>query len=108
MKSFVTFTVDAYANIPKSSIVLQWNCLRIFLSMSDRKSNSIAKQFLNMVTWHFIDFKVYIFWGGHKILRNLHHLFFICQIIDGDFTKFCGLLRIYELYKAESNHKSAS
>ena len=45
-------------------------------------------------------FKVHIFWEGHKILRNLHRLFdrqYIGQIIGGDFAKFCGLLRIYEL-----------
>ena len=44
--------------------------------------------------------KVHIFWEGHKILRNLHQLFVLCtasQIIGGDFAKFCGLLRIYEL-----------
>ena len=46
--------------------------------------------------------KVYIFWEGHKILQNIHHRFdryFIGQIYDGDFAKFCGLLRIYELYE---------
>ena len=35
-------------------------------------------------------------------MRNLHQLFVLCtasQIIGGDFAKFCGLLRIYELYK---------
>ena len=35
------------------------------------------------------------------MLRNLHQLFVQCtasQIIGGDFAKFCGLLRIYELY----------
>ena len=34
-------------------------------------------------------------------MRNLHQLFVLCttsQIIGGDFSKFCGLLRIYELY----------
>ena len=44
--------------------------------------------------------KVHIFWEGHKILRNLHQLFdcqYIGQIIGGDFAKFCGLLRIYQL-----------
>ena len=44
--------------------------------------------------------KVHIFWEGHKSLRNLHRRFdwhYIGQIYDGDFTKFCGLLRIYEL-----------
>jgi hypothetical protein len=45
--------------------------------------------------------KVHTFLEGHKILRNLHQLFdwqYIGQIIGGDFAKFCGLLRIYELY----------
>ena len=45
--------------------------------------------------------KVQIFWQGHKIFRNLHQLFewqYIGQIIGGDFPKFFGLLRIYELY----------
>ena len=45
--------------------------------------------------------KVHIFWEGHKILWYLHQSFVICtasQIIGGDFAKFCGLLRIYELY----------
>ena len=44
--------------------------------------------------------KVHIFEEGHKILQNLHQLFVLCtasQIIGGDFGKFCGLLRIYEL-----------
>ena len=45
--------------------------------------------------------KVHIFWEGHKFLRNLHRRFVLCsngQIYGGDFAKFCGLLRIYELY----------
>ena len=35
------------------------------------------------------------------MLPNLHQLFdwqYIGKIICGDFAKFCGLLRIYELY----------
>ena len=34
-------------------------------------------------------------------MQNLHQLFdwqYIGQIIGGDIAKFCGLLRIYELY----------
>ena len=34
-------------------------------------------------------------------MRNLHRRFVLCsngQIYGGDFAKFCGLLRIYELY----------
>ena len=44
--------------------------------------------------------KVHIFWEGHKFLWNLHRTFVLCsngQIYGGDFAKFCGLLRIYEL-----------
>ena len=44
--------------------------------------------------------KVHIFWEGYKILQNLHRRFVLCsngQIYGGDFAKFCGLLRIYEL-----------
>ena len=45
--------------------------------------------------------KVHIFWEGHKILRNLHLTFDYAthsQKLGEDFAKFCGLLRIYELY----------
>ena len=48
--------------------------------------------------------KVCIFWEGHKILWNIHRRFALCsngQIYGGDFAKFCGLLRIYELYKLQ-------
>ena len=37
---------------------------------------------------------------ANKVLRNLHRRFdwhYIGQIYGGDFAKFCGLLRIYEL-----------
>ena len=43
--------------------------------------------------------KVHIFWEGYKFLQNLHRRFVICsngQIYGGDFSKFFGLLRIYE------------
>ena len=62
------------------------------------------------VQWFFFSMgdKVHIFWGGHKILRNRHQLFdwqYIGQTIGGDFAKFCGLLRIYELYRsAQTEH----
>ena len=49
----------------------------------------------------FANFKVHIFWEGHKILWNLHRRFdryYIGQIYSGDFAKICDLLRIYELY----------
>ena len=41
-------------------------------------------------------FKVHIFWEGHKILQIV--LCSASQIYGGDFEKFWGLLRIYELY----------
>ena len=49
-----------------------------------------------------LSIKVHILWEGHKILQNINLLFdwqYIGQIICGDFAKFCGLFRIYELYK---------
>ena len=39
-----------------------------------------------------------------EILQNHHLRFVLCsngQIFGGDFIKFCGLLRIFELYKKE-------
>ena len=50
--------------------------------------------------------KIHLLWEGHKIFQNLHHRFdsyYIGQIYSGDFPKFCGLLRIYELYKHLKN-----
>ena len=57
--------------------------------------------------WHFHEKiccwgKVHIFWEGHKILRNLHLTFVLCSAspkLGRDFANFCGLLRIYELYR---------
>ena len=48
--------------------------------------------------------KVHKFWEDHKFLQNLHRRFVLCsngQIYSEDFTKFCGLLRIYEHYQNE-------
>jgi hypothetical protein len=44
--------------------------------------------------------KAHIFWKGNTVLWNLHLTFdwhYIGQKQGGDFAKFCGLLRIYEL-----------
>ena len=49
----------------------------------------------------YIKLKVHIFWGGHKILQNFHLTFVLCsasQSYAGDFAKFYGFLRIYEIY----------
>ena len=53
------------------------------------------------------DFKVHILREGHIFLQNLHRRFVLyCngQIYGGDFTKFCDLLRIYELYEKENRY----
>ena len=66
----------------------------------DHNSESVLGNLLHKLSIDFLA-KIHIFWEGHKILRNLHQLFVLCnasQIIGGDFTKFYGLLRIYELY----------
>ena len=39
--------------------------------------------------------KVHTFWEGHKILQNIHRRTNLWE----DFAKFCGLLRLYELYQ---------
>ena len=60
---------------------------------------------ISKVSSHHTVFNVHIFWEGHKILRNLHCTFdwhYIGQIYGEDFTKFCCLLRIYELYRSRS------
>ena len=55
----------------------------------------------------FISIKVHLFWEGHKILRHLHFNFVLCsasQKQGEDVAKFCGLLRIYELYQDTNSH----
>ena len=50
-------------------------------------------------------YKVHIFWEGHKILRNLPLTFdcmYCSQKLGEDFAKFCGLLKIYELFLPEA------
>ena len=50
--------------------------------------------------------KVHVFWKGYNSLRNLHCrfvLFSASQIYAGNFSKSCGLLRIYELYFGQFN-----
>ena len=45
-------------------------------------------------------FKVHIFWEGRQILRNLQ-ITTVCTVVKSKVKisqKFCGLLRIYELY----------
>ena len=84
----------------------RWNkllTLNVELQNQIKKSNCLPKW--NNQEWSGlvepkIRLKVHIFWEGHKILQNLHQLFdwqYIGRIIGGDFAKFCGLLRLYEL-----------
>ena len=50
-----------------------------------------------------------MFWEGHKILRNLHLTFdcmYCSQKLGEDFVKFCGLLRIYELYQTHYSNEN--
>ena len=68
--------------------------------MSINKCKRI-KQSIHLFGIPYFVHKVHIFWEGLKVLRNLHRRFdhyYIGQIYSGDFAKFCGLLRIYELY----------
>ena len=54
--------------------------------------------------------KVHIFWEGHKFLWDLLRRFdwnCIGQICGGDFAKFCGLLRMHELWLQLINIKIA-
>ena len=85
---------------------------RFFPSMVDMVSNFELTNSLNIYPFSAVFdlmrlkqnemyIKVHIYWEGHKILRNLQQLFVLCtasQIIGGNFAKFCGLLRIYEVY----------
>ena len=57
-------------------------------------------KFEKIPTYVMFVIKVHIFREGHNFLRNLHRRFVLCsngQIYVGDFAKFCGRLRIYEL-----------
>ena len=51
------------------------------------------------ITWEKaeLELKVHIFWEGLKILPLTFFCMYCRQKLGGDFTKFCGLLRIYEL-----------
>ena len=73
-------------------------CTACTLMICDRPS--IQATYLLSRTCNVQFSKVNVFWEGHKILWNLRQ-FVLCtasQIIGGDFAKFYGLLRIYELY----------
>jgi hypothetical protein len=53
--------------------------------------------------------KVHICWESPKILRDLHLTFVLCsasQKLGENLAKFCGLLRIYELYLRFANMRN--
>ena len=91
-----------------------WNCVYLLCGIFDQLKVSIRTCRINKkqievkigkLAKSSLPFKVHIFWEGHKNLRNLHCRFgwhYIGQIYGGDFSKFCGLLRIYELYLLQS------
>ena len=75
------------------------NCVSIFWIVLDGMGFSFT--IFHLLRSILVHSKVHIFWEVHKFLRNLHLRFVLCskgQICSGDFAKFCGLLRIYELY----------
>ena len=76
-------------------------CLFGFSSIaSEQKRNSLELSYEEVTS------KFHIFWEGHKSLQNLHRKFVLWsngQIYEGDFAKFCGLLRIHELYDKHSS-----
>ena len=89
-----------------------WSLIRN-LNAYQRSDNLESKlwcpQFSQKINIGIISSKVHIFWEGLKILRNLHQLFVLCtasQIIGGYFAKFCGLLRIYQVYTKLSQPSS--
>ena len=68
-------------------------------------TNSFTSHFILLILKAIVQFWlmviVHMFWEGHKLLWNLHCRFdryYLGQIYAGYFAKFCGLLRIYELY----------
>ena len=90
LKVYVIPLWNSLAEPPSRRISFSKEVKRAFYTLWPISDNFVRK----------LSCKVHIFWEGHKILRNLQQLFVLCtasQIIGGDFAKFCGLLRIYEL-----------
>ena len=84
------------------AVAKKWqNLPNIFFSLSLQTSSSLVIISIAQYSLSCGYFKVHTFWEGHKMLENIHRRFVLCsasQIYVGDFAKFCGLLRIYELY----------
>ena len=84
------------------SIILQWD--QTHFEFVFEYSNFLWNVFSLSVILITLEFKVHIFWEGHKILRNLRRLFdwhYLEQTYRGDFAKFYALLRTYELHLHE-------
>ena len=79
----------------------KWDSIKL-----ERRQLAVQYKFVVFVGGSGEQYKVHIFWEGHKILRNLHLTFdcmYSSQKQGEDFAKLCGLLRIYELYIYSKN-----
>ena len=94
-RKFQRFVVVWYLIAPNSIV-------RTFIILTWLQYFRLWSKFCD-IAWAFYfltEFKIHIFWEGHKISRNLHQFFdwqYTGKIIGGDFAKFCGFLRICEL-----------
>ena len=88
----------AIGAITAKPIFISMNLLQMPCVITNNKKNRLlTSQKKNEAVLN----KVHIFSAGHEILRNLHLTFVLCsasQKLGKDLAKFCGLLRIYELY----------
>ena len=81
-------------SIPTSALVECPNNAILYVMVLD------DVEFVAIPSYSITTVKAHIFGEGNKTLQNLHQLFVLCtasQMIGGDFAKFRGLLRIYEL-----------
>ena len=72
---------------------------RIYLEYDEYDHWDEEDYYEDVIRWSIL-FKVRMFWEDHKILLNLLLTYVYSkyrQNLGGDFAKFCGLLRIYEL-----------
>ena len=104
---------DAWSNVESPEIARAW--IEVSPNLKDTYSSILHivwKYWIKVVLQIFMEavskkalsfdiFKVHIFWEGHR-------RFVLCingRIYSGDFSKFCGLLRIYELYVHTARQK---
>ena len=83
---------------------LGFHCIYIFFLIGQSEKSQIEIKVAGLQSWGQIDGTPCMYSEkatNDKNLQNLHRRFDrynIGQIYGGDFAKFCGLLRIYELY----------